>query len=106
MTLWHWKRGPAHVIDEVYSDRGIPTCMRCGAFVSEHTEHALQKGKRVEIAPHYDAWMRGARFGTVIDVTSAGARVSLDKLAGSKLYPFDTLPEYCEAQQQPQGASS
>jgi hypothetical protein len=22
-------------------------------------------GKRVEIAPHYDLWMRGARFGTV-----------------------------------------
>ena len=27
--------------------------------------------KRFEIGPHYDLWMRGARFGTLVDVTRA-----------------------------------
>lgn len=35
-------------------------------------------GKRVEIAPHFDLWMRGARFGTVRRVkTGKDGRVLL-----------------------------
>lgn len=29
----------------------------------------LQPGDRVEIAPHYDLWMRGARYGSVTRTT-------------------------------------
>ena len=38
---------------------------------------------RVEIAPHYDAWMQGARYGTVIALSRKDiqtvATVKLDK---------------------------
>ena len=37
-------------------------------------------GKRVELHPGTDLWMRGARYGTVLNVTSKGLyRVKLDK---------------------------
>ena len=35
---------------------------------------AIRKGMRVEIAPHYDLWMRGARFGTVTRVYHVESR--------------------------------
>lgn len=37
-------------------------------------------GKRVEIPVHYDAWMRGARFGVVTSIGPGGdfVRVKLD----------------------------
>ena len=31
-----------------------------------HNAAAALRGKRVEIPVHYDLWMRGARFGTVV----------------------------------------
>lgn len=36
-------------------------------------------GRRVELAPHLDAWMRGARFGTVTRVTAQGMTVVTDR---------------------------
>ena len=37
-------------------------------------------GRRVEIPPYFDAWMRGARYGTATSVAANGlARVRLDK---------------------------
>lgn len=41
-------------------------------------------GHRVEIAPHYDLWMQGARFGTIksfrrsVDGKSIIARIKMD----------------------------
>ena len=35
-------------------------------------------GRRVEIAPHLDAWMAGRRYGTIVRVTARGFRVRLD----------------------------
>lgn len=37
-------------------------------------------GLRVEIHPHYDLWMRGARYGTIHSVSVCGAvvRVKMD----------------------------
>lgn len=34
-------------------------------------------GKRVEIAPHYDLWMRGARFGVVARVNNRSDRLAV-----------------------------
>jgi RNase P/RNase MRP subunit p29 len=36
-------------------------------------------GKRVEIAPHYDAWMMGDRFGEVVKVTPSYVFVKMDR---------------------------
>jgi hypothetical protein len=40
-----------------------------------------QVGDRVEISPHFDLWMRGARFGTVIEweTGTMKIRVRLDR---------------------------
>ena len=41
---------------------------------------AMQIGKRIELHPATDLWMRGARYGTVLSVTPKGLyRVKLDK---------------------------
>lgn len=36
-------------------------------------------GRRVEIAPHMDAWIVGDRFGTIVRVTSRGFHVRMDR---------------------------
>lgn len=36
---------------------------------------AAYVGKRIEIPPHYDLWMRGARYGTVKNITRDGQTV-------------------------------
>ena len=36
-------------------------------------------GKRVELSPATDAWMRGDRYGEVVGVTAKYVRVKLDK---------------------------
>ena len=36
-------------------------------------------GKRVELHPATDAWMRGDRYGEVVGVTAKYVRVKLDK---------------------------
>lgn len=37
----------------------------------------IQAGMRVEIAPHYDLWMRGARFGVVRKVYTDARGIEL-----------------------------
>lgn len=34
-------------------------------------------GDNVEISPHYDLWMMGAKFGTVVDITGENAKVRM-----------------------------
>lgn len=36
-------------------------------------------GDRVELHPGMDLWMRGARFGVVVGITSKRVRVKVDK---------------------------
>jgi len=36
-------------------------------------------GRRIELAPHRDEWMRGDRFGTVTRVTGRGFVVKLER---------------------------
>lgn len=36
-------------------------------------------GRRIELAPHLDSWMRGDRFGTISRVTSRGFTVRLER---------------------------
>lgn len=38
-------------------------------------------GQRVQLAPHTDWWMRGARYGTVTRVTRTRVHVRLDHAA-------------------------
>ena len=45
---------------------------KLGALASQYV------GRRVEIAPHLDAWMQGQRYGTIVRVTARGFRVRLD----------------------------
>jgi hypothetical protein len=50
-------------------------------------------GTRVEIHPRFDEWMRGDRFGTVIEVISRGerVRVRLDKSQKVRSYALADL---------------
>lgn len=43
---------------------------------------------RVEISPHYDLWMQGARFGTVKSVTDGIATVEMDNSEVKTLQKF------------------
>lgn len=36
-------------------------------------------GKRIEISPHFDAWMQGDRFGEITKVTSKYITVKMDR---------------------------
>jgi hypothetical protein len=49
----------------------------------EPHDYGISPGDRVELKPHLDAWIRGARFGDVvsIDAKKGNVRVKLDKLA-------------------------
>ena len=38
----------------------------------------IEAGARVELSPHLDFWMRGAKYGTVLSVKDGVARVELD----------------------------
>ena len=45
-------------------------------------------GLRIEMMPWTDWWMRGARFGTVTNITKDGwLRIKLDKVRKKKLFP-------------------
>jgi len=53
--------------------------------VSGSTANGIKHGDRVEIPAYSDAWMRGARFGTVTRVyrywrTGLGAEASFDRV--------------------------
>lgn len=53
---------------------------------------ALPIGTRVEIAPHHDLWMRGARFGAITSYSPDGqyVYVKLDKVSSDrKFYVWD-----------------
>lgn len=58
----------------------------------------MKKGQRVEIAPSYDLWMRGARYGEVMtepDNRHAQGRlccaVKLDKVRKLQWFPVKDL---------------
>ncbi len=50
-------------------------------------------GVRVEISPHFDLWMRGARFGTVKKITpiSGIAHVRMDHPHVKKIQKFSVV---------------
>lgn len=48
--------------------------------------HAVEVGTRVEIAPHHDLWMRGARFGTVRKIEHGAVAVKMDHPQVKRLF--------------------
>lgn len=48
-------------------------------------------GDRVEIAPHFDLWMRGDRYGTVVKDSKLGVYVKMDKTGKRLRYGRDDL---------------
>ena len=46
------------------------------------------KGARVEISPHFDLWMQGARFGTVRKVVDGVVTVKMDHPQVRRLQRF------------------
>ena len=55
---------------------------------------------RVEIAPHYDLWMRGAKFGIVVgqNLENGNLLVRMDHPSVKKLQAFpeaDLKPAFC-----------
>lgn len=56
----------------------------------------IEKGSRIEISPHYDLWMKGARTGTVVAILDSGsiAKVKMDNANVKKLQKFLTI--YCK----------
>ena len=72
--------------------QGRKPCRDCteyapaGADYCDHHkphDYGVKSGDRVELKPHLDAWIRGARFGNVVSVNvkQGNCRVKLDKLA-------------------------
>jgi len=47
-------------------------------------------GDRVEIPPHYDLWMQGARFGVVKSIQGSAATVRMDNENVKALQRFFT----------------
>lgn len=52
---------------------------------------AALAGRRVEIPPHTDAWMRGDRYGTIEKATTEGALVRMDKSRHALRFNLDEL---------------
>ncbi len=48
----------------------------------------VEEGNHVEIAPHYDLWMQGARYGTVRSIKDGVATVKMDHWQVDKLQHF------------------
>ena len=48
-------------------------------------------GDRVEIAPHFDLWMRGDRYGTVVKDSKLGVYVKMDKTGKRLRFGRDDL---------------
>lgn len=38
----------------------------------------IEPGTRVEISPHFDLWMRGAKYGTVVKIVSDEVHIKMD----------------------------
>jgi hypothetical protein len=53
-------------------------------------------GRRVQLAPHLDAWMRGDRYGTVVRVTAAGLVVELDRSRRRITLTGDDITEWLD----------
>ena len=45
-------------------------------YIAKDAKPAELIGKRIEIPVHYDAWMRGARFGTITQFRDGKAGLS------------------------------
>jgi len=58
-----------------------PRCNRNQQLVHLQNCPEITVRDRVEIASHYDLWIRGARYGTVISIFAGNAKVRMDKLA-------------------------
>lgn len=54
--------------------------------MSNPLAHVIEPGIRVEIAPHYDLWMRGARYGVVRSVTDGIVAVKMDHPGVRRLF--------------------
>lgn len=52
---------------------------------SNPTGHGFETGNRVQLHPGTDLWMRGDRYGEVVEVTKTRVRVKLDK-SGRKVW--------------------
>lgn len=56
---------------------------------------AILPGVRVEISPHFDLWMHGARYGTVVQVSPekkvASVRMDHGQIIGLRTFPLDGL---------------
>jgi hypothetical protein len=48
--------------------------------MNQDARHYYNKGQRVQLRPHMDLWMRGARYGDVTRVTKDLVSVRLDNL--------------------------
>lgn len=53
-------------------------------------------GRRVEIAPHLEPWMRGDRYGTIMRVTGRGFRVKLTRSGRTLTLTDETIQEYLD----------
>lgn len=47
----------------------------------------------VEISPHYDLWMRGAKYGTVTQIKNGKAKVEIDhdRITKQHWFPIEDL---------------
>lgn len=55
------------------------------------TASDFRVGQRVELEPHLDLWMRGARFGTVAIVRKTSVTIKLDLVKPLKRFTADQL---------------
>jgi hypothetical protein len=65
------------------------TCSGCGAQYVCRCPFPV--GRRVEIAPHTDLWMRGDRYGVVTRTTRTRAYVRFDRSERTSRIPTDLL---------------
>ena len=59
-----------------------------------HYHFSIDVGSRVQIAPYYDLWMRGAMFGTVTRVYGVGnsvVQVRMDNVKKLQTFPANDL---------------
>ena len=51
----------------------------------------IKAGQRIEMMPHTDLWMRGARYGNVVKVGRKYVTVKLDALKRNALVHADSI---------------
>lgn len=52
--------------------------------------------RRAEIPAHYDLWMRGDRFGTVVKTTRTHVHIRLDRTQWTIRIPNDTFDTFAK----------